>query len=151
MHYVRWLPGVLLLAVLVGCGSDQPSESDANEIINKRLDELVASSNGFAKPSGVDATCVRTEDSERTYKCNGALTFKVKGGGSIEVASPIEFAATVGEDNAVISRCRGDVVFGENRCTYIGVTGGSAVGPLGGDAGPQDGAAGAGDGADGAE
>lgn len=130
MHYVRWLPGVLLLAVLVGCGSDQPSESEANEIINKRLDELVASSQGIAKASGVDATCVRSEDSERTYECNGALLFKVKGngkGGSTEVASPIEFVATVGEDDAVISRCRGNVVYGENRCTYIGVTGGGAA------------------------
>lgn len=140
MRNVRWLPGVLLLAVLVGCGSDQPSESDANEIINKQLDELVASSNGIAKPSGVDATCVRSEDSERTYKCNGALMFKVKGkgkrkGGSTKVASPIEFVATVGEDNAVVSRCRGDVVYGENRCAYIGVTGGSTAGAPGGAAG----------------
>lgn len=132
----------------MGCGSDQPTESEANEIINKQLDELVASSHGFAKPSGVDATCVRSEDSERTYECNGALSFEVKENGkgkdgSTGVSSPIEFVATVGEDNAVISRCRGDVVFGENRCTYLGVTGGSAAGPSGGAAGAGGGAAGA--------
>jgi hypothetical protein len=139
VHRVRWLPGVLLVAALVGCGSDQPSESEANEIINNQLDELVASSHGFFEPSGVDATCVRSEDSERTYECNGALTFKGKGKGkgkgnkgSTEVSSPIEFVATVGEDSAVISRCRGEVVYGENRCAYIGVTGGSAAGPPGG-------------------
>lgn len=150
MHYVRWLLGVLLVAVLVGCGSDQPdppSETEANEIINKQLDKLLAASTIPGKPSGVDATCVRTEDSERTYECNGTLTFQIKAkkkSNSREVASPFEFGATVGGDNAVISRCRGTVAFGANRCTYIGVIGDSAVGQAGGHAGPKAGAAGAG-------
>lgn len=141
MRFLRWLPSVILVVALVGCGSDDlPSESEANEIINEQLDELVASSHGFAKPSGVDATCVRSDDSERTYECNGALTFEKEGkgkDGSTEVSSPIEFVATVGEGNAVISRCRGDVVFGENRCVYIGVTGGNAAAPQGGAAAPD--------------